>query len=142
MKSIHLIIFSICFLITFSSCKKEAGEGGTSFIKGRVYAKYFDKTYYTVRDSAYAPEVDVYIIYGNMATFGDHQKTGYDGTYEFLYLREGSYKVYTYSQDTTGHYNFTLNVNAPRIPVIKNVEITKGKQTVEVPNMNVIIKDH
>lgn len=142
MKSIHLQLFSICFmlLLIFSSCKKTAGEGGTSFIKGKIYGKYFDKSYYTLCDSGYAPEVDVYIIYGDQPTYGDKQKTSYDGTYEFKYLRDGSYKVYSYSQDTSGHWNFHLNIYAPRLAVIKNIEITKRKQTVEVPDINVIIK--
>ena len=140
MKYTHLQLFSICFLLIFSSCKKEAGEGGTSSIKGRVYGNYFDKTFYSLLDSGYAPEIDVYIVYGDMASYGDHQKTNYDGTYEFLYLRNGSYKVYAYSQDTTGRYNYQLNIYAPRLAVIKNVDIVKGKQTVEVSDINVIIK--
>ena len=140
MKSIHLQLISICFLLIFSSCKKQAGEGGTSFIKGKVYAKYYDKSFYSLMDSAYAPDVDVYIIYGNEPTYGNHQKTSYDGSYEFRFLQNGSYKIYTYSQDTTGHYNYHLNIYAPLLPVIKNVDITKRKQTVEVPDLDVIIK--
>ena len=140
MKSIYLQLLPICFLLLFSNCKKEAGKGGTSFIKGKVYAKYYDKTFYILKDSAYAPNVEVYIIYGNEPTYGDHQKTSYDGTYEFRYLRNGSYTIYAYSQDTTGHYNFTLNIYAPLLPVITNAEITKSKQTVEVPDLKVITK--
>ncbi len=140
MKSIHLQLFSMCFLLIFFSCKKEAGQGGTSSIKGKVYAKYYDKTFYKLTDSAYAPNVDVYIIYGDMPSYGNHQKTNYDGTYEFLYLRNGSYKIYAHSQDTTGQYSNHLNIYAPLLYIIKSVEITKRKQTVEVPNINVIIK--
>ena len=141
MKSIHLQLFSIClFILLISSCKKEAGSGGTSFIKGKVYAKYYDKIFYAVKDSAYAPDVDVYIIYGDQSTYDDHQKTTYDGSYEFKYLRNGSYKIYAYSQDTTGHYSFQVNIYSPLLPVIKNVEITKKKQTVEVSDINVILK--
>ena len=140
MKANHLLLFSTCFLLFFSSCKKEAGQGGTATIKGKVYANYYDKNFYILKTSSYAPDVDVYIIYGGESTFGDHQKTSYDGSYEFKYLRNGSYKIYSYSQDTTGQHNFTLNIYAPLLPVIKNVDITKRKQTVEVPDLNVIIK--
>jgi hypothetical protein len=140
MRKIALQLFSIVFLLMFLSCKKQAGEGGTSFIKGKVFAKYYDKTFYLLKDSAYAPDVDVYIIYGDESTYGDHQKTSYDGTYEFKYLRKGSYKVFAYTQDTTGQYNFHLNIYAHVLPIIKNVEISKNKQTVEVPDINVIVK--
>jgi hypothetical protein len=140
MKSIHILFYSTFFLLVFSSCKKEAGQGGTSTIKGKVYANYYDKSFYILKASSYAPDVDVYIIYGGQSTYGDHQKTSYDGSYEFKYLRSGSYKIYTYSQDTTGKYNFTLNIYAPLLPEIKDVEITKRKQTVELPDLNVILK--
>ncbi len=140
MRSIHLQLFSICFLVIFSSCKKEAGQGGTSFIKGKVQAQYYDKTFSTLKDTGYAPNVEVYIIYGDMPSYGNHQKTNYDGTYEFLYLRNGSYKIYAYSQDTTGLYKYQVNIYSPLLSIIKNVEITKKKQTVEVPDINVILK--
>ena len=140
MKSINLKLFSVCMLLIFSSCKKDAGIGGTSSIKGKVYATYFDKTFYTVKDSAYAPGVEVYIIYGGQSTFGSHQKTAYDGTYEFKYLQKGSYKIYAYSQDTTGRSNYQLNIYSPMLPIIKNVDITKRKQTVEVLDIKVNIK--
>ena len=138
MKSIHLKLFSICFLILFSSCKKEAGQGGTSFIRGKVYAKYYDKYFYTLADSAYAPDVDVYIIYGNEISFGERQRTTFDGSYEFKYLRKGSYKIYAYSRDSTGAYQNKANQYSPNIAIIKEVEITKRKETAEVPRIDIL----
>ena len=85
MKSkIVLVLLSLITLII--SCKKEAGQGGRATIKGKVYAEYWDKDFFSKQDSAYAPNVDVYIIYGNDASYGDNQKTSYDGTFEFKYL--------------------------------------------------------
>ncbi|MGZ4156800.1 MAG: hypothetical protein ACXVED_06565, partial [Bacteroidia bacterium] len=73
MKLISLFLFSSVFL--FYACKKEPGPGGTSSIKGKVYAHYYDKNLYLLTKSAYAPDEDVYIIYGNNVAYGDHQKT-------------------------------------------------------------------
>jgi len=138
MKSLRLFFCSVFLLLLFNSCKKEAGKGGTSFIRGKVYAKYYNKTFTILSDSAYAPNVNVYIIYGDQYAFGDHQSTGYDGTYEFRYLEKGSYKVYALSRDSTGTYNGTVNQWAAKLAVIKDVEITKNKQTVVVPDINTI----
>lgn len=131
------IIFSISLLLLFSNCKKEAGAGGTSSIKGKVYAKYYDKYFYVLTDSAYAPEVDVYIIYGNQSTFGDRTRTNYDGTYEFKYLQIGTYKIYAYSRDSTGFFMHQVNKFAPPVAVIKTAEVTRRNQNVTVPDINI-----
>lgn len=138
MKSIHLQLFSICFLIIFSTCKKEAGQGGTSSIKGKVYAKYYDKDFYSLAKSSCAPDIDVYIIYGDESTFGERQRTTYDGGYEFKYLRKGQYKIYVYSRDSTGFYKFQVNKYSPNVAIIKNADITQKKQIVEVPNIDIL----
>jgi len=138
MKTIRTKLFYVLLVLVVVACKKEAGEGGTSFIRGKVFAKYYDKYFYTLGDSAYAPDVDVYIIYGNEVTFGERQRTSYDGSYEFKYLRNGEYKIYAYSRDSSGVYKNQANQYAPDIAIIKNVEITGKKQTVEVPDINVL----
>jgi hypothetical protein len=135
MRSTYLLLLSFLF---FYSCKKEAGPGGTSSIKGKVYAGYYDKSLYVLTQSSYAPDVDIYIIYGNDFTYGDHQKTSYDGSYEFKYLEKGSYKIYTYSKDTTGKYMYAINKFAPDVAVIVDVDITKTKQTVELPDISIL----
>ena len=50
--------------VAFSSCEKEAGEGGTSRISGKVYQIQFDASFQTVVDTVPASDEDVYIIYG------------------------------------------------------------------------------
>lgn len=137
MKSFYLLFFafSIIFLI---SCQKEAGKGGTSNIKGKVYAKYYNKNFSILADSAYAADVDVYIIYNDQYTFGDRQKTSHDGSYEFKYLEKGSYKIYAYTKDSTGAYNNHVNQYAPDFAIIQQVEITKKKQIIEVPLINIV----
>lgn len=138
MKPLHLLLFSLSLLLTFSSCKKEAGEGGNSSIKGKVHGQFYDNNLYAWVDSGYVPDVDVYIIYGSEPTFAERQRTNHDGTYEFKYLRSGKYQVYAYSRDSTGFYKFQANRFAAKIAIIENVEITKRKQTVEVLDINTI----
>ena len=134
----YVLQFITGSLLFFLSCKKEAGAGGSSFIKGKVFARYYDKNLYFLADSAYAPDVDVYIIYGNESAYGDHQKTVYDGTYEFRFLRKGVYKIYAYSRDTTGYYKNQANKYSPDVASIKTIEVTKQKQTVEVQDIRII----
>lgn len=130
-------LFLISFIFFSVSCEKREGIGGTSSVRGKVYAKYYDKNFYALTDSAYAPDVDVYIIYGDDATFGERQRTNYDGVYEFRYLQTGNYKVYAYSRDSTGLYKNQVNRFAPPVAIIKDVEITGKKQAVEVADINI-----
>ncbi|MDP1745140.1 MAG: hypothetical protein Q8L90_06165 [Bacteroidota bacterium] len=138
MKSFYLLFLSAAILLMLNSCKKEAGEGGTSFIKGRVYAKYYNKNFTVLADSAYAPDIDIYIIYGDEFSYGERKRTSYNGTYEFKYLQKGTYKIFAYTRDSTGTYRNLVNQYANDLPVIQEVEITKNKQTVEVPDINII----
>jgi hypothetical protein len=119
-----LIFSTLIVLLLVSSCAKDAGEGGSSSIKGKVWGKYYNKTFTSLIGEAYAPKKDVYIIYGDDASYGDKQETCYDGSFEFKYLRKGKYKVYAYSLDTT------LTNPATQFAVIAEVEITKNGETV------------
>lgn len=137
MKSFFLLL-AASLSIFLISCKKEAGEGGTSNIKGKVYAKYYDKYFFTVADAKYAPDEDVYIIYGNESTFGERQRTSQDGSYAFNFLRTGTYKIYAYSRDSSGAYKNQVNPYSPDVAVIQTVEITKRRQTVEVTEIQIV----
>ncbi|MES2140890.1 MAG: hypothetical protein V4511_14380 [Bacteroidota bacterium] len=138
MKPFYIILFFLCFSLLFNSCKKEAGGGGTSSIKGRVYAKYYNKNFTLLADSAYAPDIDIYIIYGDEFSYGERKRTSYNGSYEFKFLQKGSYKIYAYTRDSTGTYRNFVNQYANDLAVIKEVEITKNKQTVEVADINIL----
>jgi hypothetical protein len=129
MKRNVLILFAVVFLAVFyTSCKKDPGSGGTSSIYGKVFAKDYNSTFTVLLESYYAQDYDVYLIYGDDKTYGDKVKTSYDGTFEFKYLRKGTYHVYAYSKDST------LLTNA-MIPVIEDVEITKNNEDVETPEI-------
>jgi hypothetical protein len=119
---------AICLLIIVNSCSKDAGTGGTSGIIGKVYVKDYNGTFTVLQDEYYAQDEKVYIIYGDDKTYSDHANTNYDGTFEFKYLRKGTYHIYAYSSDST------LQTNA-FVPVIKDVEVTKNGQEVESPEI-------
>ncbi len=125
------LLFFIAFFVVatiFNSCKKEAGEGGTSSIYGKVYEKNYNSTFTVLLEEYYAQDVDVYIIYGDDKTYSERIRTNYDGTYEFKYLRKGTYHIYAYSEDST------LQTNA-KIPIIRDIEISKNYQEVEAPEI-------
>jgi len=125
MKKYLISICAVAFLgLCFASCSKEAGEGGTSSVFGKVYVKDYNSTYTVLQDEYYAPEEDVYIVYGDDRTFSDHVNTNYDGTFEFKYLRKGTYHIYAYSEDSTLQ-------SSGKYAVIRDVEITKNSQEVE-----------
>ena len=124
--SILIMAVSVCLI--FSACKKEAGEGGTSSITGKVYAKDYNATFTVLQGAYYAAGKYVYIIYGDAKDYGNKIRTNYDGTYEFKYLRPGNYRVYCYSKDSL------LQTNA-EIGIIKEVTINKQYQEVTVPDI-------
>ena len=125
MKKYLISIGVLAFLVLcFTSCSKEAGEGGTSSVFGKVYVKDYNSTYTVLQDEYYAPEEDVYIVYGDDRTFSDRVNTNYDGTFEFKYLRKGIYHIYAYSEDSTLQ-------SSGKYAVIRDVEITKNSQEVE-----------
>jgi len=110
------------------SCEKDPGEGGKSTIYGKVYVKDYNSTFTILQEEYYGPDIWVYIIYGDDRDYSDRILTSYDGTYEFKYLRPGTYHVYAYSKDST------LQTNA-LLPVIRDVEVPKKKQEVEVEDI-------
>jgi hypothetical protein len=117
-------------MITGTSCKKEPGPGGKSTIYGRVYVKDYNATFTVLDEEYWGPDIWVYIIYGDDRDYGDRIKTSYDGTFEFKYMRPGTYHVYAYSKDST------LQTNAD-IPVIRDVVVPNKKQDIEVPQIDI-----
>jgi len=124
----YFIFLLPLWLVLFSSCKKEAGKGGNSTIYGKVFVKDYNSTFTVLQEEYYGPYIYVMIIYGDDRDYGDRVRTNYDGSYEFKYLRPGNYKVYAFSKDST------LQTNA-LIGVVKDVQISKKKQEVQVPDI-------
>ena len=108
--------------IIFTSCEKEAGEGGNSSIKGYIHVKDYNISFLILQAEYPGANEDVYIIYGDDISYGDRIQASPDGTFEFKYLRKGKYKVYVYSDDTTA---------SGQSVVVKEVEIARKKMTVD-----------
>jgi hypothetical protein len=118
-------------LLLFTACEKEAGEGGTSSIKGKVWVKNYNGSFTNLNNEYPGVAEDVYIIYGDDVSYGDRIEANHNGEYEFRYLNKGKYTIYVYSKDSAAIVNG--NTNAPDMTVVKQVEITGKKQTVEAP---------
>lgn len=120
------IILAAAFLLVMvfaGSCKKDPGEGGTSTITGRVFARDYNSTFTVLQGAYYVPDKWVFIVYGDHSDYGNKIRTGYDGTYEFKYLRPGTYHIYCYSKDST------LQTNA-EIAIMQDVTVDKQYQDV------------
>ena len=116
-------VLSLFFL---ASCEKEAGEGGTSTIMGRVKVKNYNSDFTIKYGEYYEEGIDVYIIYGNDSIYSDDFETGIDGWYRFEFLNKGKYRVYAMSADST------RTSASGSIPVVKEVFIDENKTTVIV----------
>lgn len=128
----RLFIHSIFILfLVLTSCKKPPGEGGNSSIKGKVTLYKYNSSNQTFSTISPARDVDVYIIYGDDVSYGDRTKTDYEGDFEFKYLRKGDYTIYVYSVDTIAYKGPPANPKAEKIAIVKQVTISKKKQTVD-----------
>ena len=127
------ILFALSIVsILLVSCSKEEGEGGRASIKGQVYAKDYNESFSQLLNEYYAPEEDVYIIYGDNENYDDRVKTGPNGTFEFKHLRKGKYTIYVYTKDST----FTIPSGVEAI--YQDVEIVNKEEVVETPLFNII----
>ncbi len=108
------------------SCTKGPGEGGTSTIKGKVVIENYNGAG-VLQASYYAPEERVYLIFGDADFYGMDTRTNYDGTYEFPYLKKGSYTVFAYSDCDT--------CASGTAPSLQHVEITDNHATVAVDDI-------
>lgn len=120
----------LALVLLLSGCLKEPGTGGTATITGKVYAYDFDAEMNNLRAQYYAPDEDVYLIYGDDSIFSDRTQTSYDGSYRFEYLRAGTYTIFVYSK------NLTTKL-PPLLPVKKTVVIDSGHQVVTVGDIDI-----
>jgi hypothetical protein len=121
-------------LVSMASCKKEPGIGGDASIRGRVYVKHYNGTFSNLIAEYYAPDVYVHIIFGTDVSYGKRIKTSYDGGFEFKYLYEGNYKIYSYSIDSAAVVN---GIYKPDSAVIKEVNISERKQEEDIGTLTI-----
>ncbi len=135
------LIFTLIVIAGVSSCKKEAGEGGTSTITGKVTVFNYDNNNFNCCPEKFpAVDQDVFIIYGSDGGYYDNDvKTSFDGSYEFKNLQKGKYRIFAYSEDSTGAYNGTAGtIFRPDVPVFVDVEITGKNQTKVGPEIFIL----
>lgn len=123
-------LFAAALVFLFSGCLKEPGPGGNSTISGKVYAYDYNAEGTNLRARYYAPDEDVYLIYGNDSIFSDRTLTSFDGSYRFGYLRPGTYTVFAYSKNI-------ISKLPPPVAVKKTVQITDARQTVLVEDIEI-----
>jgi hypothetical protein len=123
------ILFICALVLIFTSCKKDAGEGGTSTIEGKVYKIFtfqnpisgqWDTSFFQLDSGR-----DIFIIYSDNqeVIYDDKFETDYNGRYHFEFLRKGVYTIYTYSDSTDGSgikYDY---------PIFKNIEISSNNSS-------------
>ena len=135
------ILFICAIALGFTSCKKDAGEGGTSVVEGQVYKIFtfdnvvneFDSlgnvdTTYLVLDTLYYQldsGKDVFIIYSNDEglVYDDKFETDWEGRYHFEFLRKGDYTVFTHVDSTV------INDVTYDYPVFQHISITSNNST-------------
>ncbi len=128
---IQYILLPVVCLALFS-CEKEEGEGGKATITGKIIIQ--EKSPSCIPGASYsAPEERVYIIYGTEdSLFDDEVRTNFDGTYQFKWLRKGTYTIYAYSDcECDGCIE-------EQEPVFQTVEIKDRKEELTVPVITVI----
>jgi len=124
----NLICAFMLFPVLFA-CEKDEGEGGTSSIAGKVFALNYNSDYTIKLGEYYAPDVDVFIIYGNDSIHSDKTETSYNGWYRFDYLNKGTYTVYVLSDDPS------RQSASGKIVVKQTVKITDNHSTIIVDDL-------
>jgi hypothetical protein len=130
-----LIVF--VFSLILSSCSDEEGIGGETTLRGYVWQKDYNAEFTKLKFEGPAQKEDVFIIYGSDTTsFDDDTKTHWDGSFEFRYLKEGTYTVYVYSKDSSG---IADNIEKPDMVVKRTITIGSSEDIVELPDTLVIL---
>ena len=126
MSNIKLILSSILFAVAFG-CTKNAGEGGSSSITGKVLVENYNAAG-ILQETYYGPEEDVFIIYGNESnTYDDDFKTSFDGSYKFEFLAKGDYNIFAYSDCDACDSGVEI--------VSQTVTINKNKEEFKLPDL-------
>jgi hypothetical protein len=114
-------IFVLLSLISIS-CSQQEGLGGNSAISGKIHLNYYNDDFSLLLsdEPIAAGDEDVYLIFGNDSVIGDKTTTSNTGDFEFRYLWPGNYKLYYYSDDTTG-------LSEKKVPIVKNITLRKGE---------------
>lgn len=122
-----LLVISLSAMALLSACKKTEGEGGSGSIKGVIFVENYNAQQTSLINSYLGAKEDVYIIYGDEDnTIDDKIEASYDGTFEFKYLRPGTYTIFAYSD------KYDISTGATTDEAVKVTVEVKKKKTTEV----------
>ncbi len=121
-------LFAFFVIVTIGGCEKPPGPGGRATVTGRVYSYDWDNTQRYLISKGYASGENVYICYGSNTVVGKDVKTSTDGSFQFLYLTKGHYRVFVNSLDTS----IKVKGNDTKIPKIIEFDVTDSKQTLDL----------
>jgi hypothetical protein len=110
-------------------------DEGSSYIKGKIMINYYSDEDSLLSDEPLpAKDEDVFLIFKDNPVFKDDTKTNYSGDFAFNYLWPGNYKIYCYSEDTSG-------ISPENIEVVKDITLGKN-ETVKLDTLfiNKILK--
>jgi len=111
-------ISSIFLLSTlFLSCSKIEGQGGTSQVIGKLEINDYNATGTTLVSTYPGADESVYLIYGENKTF-------YDGSFEFPFLKKGTYTFFVYEDCNS--------CASGQKVILKTIEITENNQTIDL----------
>lgn len=116
----------LALLCCLNACTQDEGVGGRALITGKVLVHDYNSSG-ILKGQYYAPDEDVFIVYGDNPVYNDDMKTHYDGTYRFEYLHKGHYTIYAYSECDT--------CASGLLPVFIETDITESNQVVELPDL-------
>ena len=97
----YSILFTLIALVVMTGCEQEEGYGGSSRITGKVITKFYNDDYSMVIREAPAVDEEVFLLFGDNENVGDKVETSANGSFEFPFLKAGTYTVYFSSIDTT-----------------------------------------
>lgn len=128
-----ILFFSAVLVgLSFSSCKKVEGTGGSSTISGKINALDYNNAGVFQNKNYDAADQDVFIIYGDgKTTQNDKVTTSYDGSFEFQYLEKGNYTIYVYEKCFGG------DCGAGITAIVKKATISKNKETVNIGTIDI-----
>lgn len=129
---LKIMLPAVVLLLLFQSCKKEAGEGGNSLLRGKVILREYTAFPILYTETA-ATDEDIFIIYGDDDNaIDDRTRSSFDGSYSFRFLQKGKYRIFAYTQDTL------LATFGQQKAVLVETEITKNKSEVELPAITIV----
>lgn len=122
------LLLVVSTLLLLGSCKKEAGFGGRSSITGKVWVDDYTPGG-NLEASGYTGNINVYIGVEGANAMLKSVDTDYKGSYEFIGLQKGIYKVWVYTECDTCTDNAT--------PIIQTVTIDKAKDEKQLTDFKV-----